>query len=331
MIVGIGLGVCATLAVVGAALLFMRGETLPPDINTPEQPTAEVQSPDPVVEPTAEPKDEFVAEPSRPAQVAEKKKERAVPPLRDLQETKGAQETKNTFHYQYQWHVGQTHDYHFEIVVNGIPSKKTVKGNCTYTVGQVVNQPTEEELTATGTGFFVSSEGYLVTCAHVVEDAAQVKVVLGDQQWLGKVVAMDTVQDLAVVKVEAQDLPTLMLAEAEEVELAAPVRVVGFPLANMLGKGIKITSGTIAGRIEKEEGSHSFQVDATMNPGNSGGPIIDGEGHVVGVASALLSGLRISEVGFGVPAEQVRRLLQRAKISPTAVVQPNPSLRVVPS
>jgi len=328
---GMAVGIFATLAIAGTALLFSRGEatstgsdlsqealaetaststTTTADVDRPEQPTSELQPP------KLPPPVHEITEPLQLVQVAEKKKKKAAPPI------EVSQATKNSFHYR--WRTGQSHDYSFQIVVDSKPSKKTVHGTCTYTIGKVVNPPTEEELTSTGTGFFVSSEGHLVTCAHVVEDAAQVKVILGDKKWQGKVIALDTVQDLALVKVDAQGLPTLVLSEANDVELAAPVRVVGYPLSGMLGKGIKITSGTIAGRIEVEEdgAARRFQVDATVNPGNSGGPLVDERGHVVGVASALLSGLRISEVGFAVPAKQVRQLLRRAKISPATIAQP---------
>jgi len=353
ILVGIAVGTVATIAIIGATLFFSKEETQPPPNFAEETIVATASNPDsspaekPIEKPTSElsqpstqvaPKQ--VTDPPHLTNVAEKKndktehhvapKQKPHPP-ETLQET--AQETfepseppievKKPLHYQ--WRSGQIHDYEFQLVADLKTGKETIKGNCTYAVGKVIQKPTEEELTVTGTGFFVSSNGYLVTCAHVVEDAARVKVTLGKKLWTGKVVAVDRVQDLALVKVSARDLPTLMLSEADDVELAEPVRVVGFPLSNMLGKGIKITSGTVAGRTEEEKGgARTFQIDASVNPGNSGGPIVNGRGRVVGVASALLSGIRISEVGFGVPAEQVRQLLREAKISPTAVAQPKP-------
>ncbi len=344
MVVGVAVGVIATIAILGAALFFLSGDSQAVADLSEEKAEAVVSEPvdtsiaDPTEQPTiilsqqskqASPKQDIESQQLAKVNPKASESSEQVTPVQHQSTQKPDQESpepsgagKNSFYYQ--WNRGQRHDYEFQIVVDLKAGKKTVKGNCTYKVGGVVNQPTKEELTATGTGFFVSSEGYLVTCAHVVEDAAQVKVTLGRQEWDGKVVAVDTLQDLALVKVAARGMPTLLLSDANDVELAESVRVVGFPLSSLLGKGIKITSGTVAGRTEEEEGSRSFQIDATVNPGNSGGPIVDERGRVVGVASALLSGTRISEVGFGVPAEQVHKLLRRAKVSPTGVALPKP-------
>ncbi len=217
--------------------------------------------------------------------------------------------------WQYEWQTGDKFSYQFQLDSDQGGTKETAKGTCYYKIGAVANEPSEEELAATGTGFVISADGYLVTCAHVVHQAASVKVTLGKQSWNGKVVAIDQAQDLALLKINAKSLPVLAISTAKDVVLAETVRVAGFPLSNMLGKGIKITSGSVAGRAEEnEEGARSFQVDASVNPGNSGGPVIDENGQVVGVASALLSGFRISEVGFAVPAREVRRLLQKSGI-----------------
>ncbi len=349
MIIGIAVGVITTITIVCATMLLSGGET--PQHPHPEHgdETVVVAALEPVpthVTELIEQPTSVLSQPRKNAQPekvielqhldneAEKrsdKTERVTPEQKpDSQESVEAttnpefsDSIKTSLHYQ--WEASRSHDYAFQLVVDLKEGKKTMQGNCTYTVGKVVNKPTEEELTVTGTGFVVSQDGYLVTCAHVVQDAARVKVVLGKREWEGKVVAVDQVQDLAIVHVVAHDLPTLLLSDASDVELAEPVRVIGFPLSSMLGKGIKITSGTVAGRTEEEEGgARSFQVDALVNPGNSGGPIVDERGQVVGAASALLSGIRISEVGFGVPAEQVRRLLKRAKISPTGIAKPKP-------
>ncbi len=216
---------------------------------------------------------------------------------------------------RYLWAVGRQHDYTFQVNAEFNNNKQMVRGQCTYTVKSIARKPSEEELTGTGTGFFVSPDGYLVTCAHVVQDAQRVQVVLGQRHWEGTVVGVDPLQDLAIVHVKARGLPALLLSEANEVDLAEPVRVVGFPLSTMLGKGIKMTSGTVAGRTEKDEhGAKRFQIDATVNPGNSGGPIVDTRGRVIGVATSLLSGIRISEVGFAVPAEEVLHLLERTHL-----------------
>ncbi len=341
--VGIGLGGVATMGIVCAIIFFSGADTEPR--TDPEQ----IEESAVVVATDSAPT--LVAQAvEQPIRVAEKKTERnqldqkptfqaAVETTKDSESPNSSVETS----LRYRWKVGQRSDYEFQLIANPPNIQQTLKGTCTYSVAKVATQLTEEELTGTGSGFVVSQDGYLVTCAHVVQDAKRIKVFLGDQQWEGKVVAVDQVQDLALLHVEAQGLPALPISNASEVELAEPVRVVGFPLSDMLGKGIKVTSGTVAGRTEKDEsGARSFQVDASINPGNSGGPIIDEWGRVVGVASALFSGtlssgIRVSEVGFAVPAEEVRRLLKRAHIPTTGTLGPKPksgpelARRVTPS
>ncbi|NOY41789.1 MAG: trypsin-like serine protease [Planctomycetes bacterium] len=348
--IGIAVGAATTIAIVCAVMLVPDSDALSPtnsehakessvavaveSVSTPvvkpaEQPTTELSQSEEKEHPR-ESSDSPQRSDVELSSVVEKKRRPSEPQQPDSQELGEEkadldQPTTAKTSLLYQWDTGRSHNYSFQLVVDLKEGQKTVKGNCTYSVGKVVNKPTEEELTGTGTGFFVSQDGYLVTCAHVVQDAARVKVVLGEREWEGKVVAVDQVQDLAIVHVEASGLPTLMLSDASGVELAEPVRVVGFPLSDMLGKGIKMTSGTVAGRTQEEEGGgRTFQIDATVNPGNSGGPIVDDQGRVVGVASALLSGIRISEVGFGVPADEVLRLLKRSKITPNAKARPKP-------
>jgi S1-C subfamily serine protease/predicted RNA-binding Zn-ribbon protein involved in translation (DUF1610 family) len=238
--------------------------------------------------------------------------------------------------YSYGWNIGDTYVYDFEMTADPAGQHHTIKGYCQYTVAAVeqvaeLDEDSKDEPDGTGTAFVVTADGYLVTCAHVVRDAVQVTIKLGGKSWPARVIAFDPVKDLAVLKIEAQDLPTLALSSDPVVELAQSVRVVGYPLTDMLGKGIKITSGSVAGTTETNPaGIRQFQIDATVNPGNSGGPLVDDRGQVVGVTSALLSGFQISEVGFAVPVDEVHALLQRISVAPTgkigAVHQSGPEL-----
>jgi S1-C subfamily serine protease/predicted RNA-binding Zn-ribbon protein involved in translation (DUF1610 family) len=245
--------------------------------------------------------------------------------------------------YSYRWNIGDTYVYDFEMTANPAGQHHTIKGYCQYTVAAVeqvagADDDSKDEPDGTGTAFVVTADGYLVTCAHVVRDAVKVTIKLGGKSWPARVIAFDPVKDLAVLKIKAQDLPTLPLSPDPTIELAQTVRVVGYPLTDMLGKGIKITSGSVAGTTEANSaGIRQFQIDATVNPGNSGGPLVDDRGQVVGVTSALLSGFQISEVGFAVPVDEVHALLQRINVVPTgqigAISQSGPELarQVTPS
>lgn len=175
--------------------------------------------------------------------------------------------------------------------------------------------PQAKQGKGSGSGFIVTSDGCIVTCAHVVEEATTIEVVVGAQTYPAQIMAFDREHDLAVVRINAANLPTVSLANSDAVQLGQEVRAVGFPLSNVLGESVKITRGTIAG-VVNTSGRKLFQVDASINPGNSGGPLVNEMGQVVGVASAKLTGEDIDGVGFAVPASEVLTLLRSKGISP---------------
>src|SRR5262249_45050014 len=124
-----------------------------------------------------------------------------------------------------------------------------------------------------GTGFVVNANGYLLTCAHVVADANKIEVNLAGQKYLATVVAVEHETDLALLRITAQNLPTLPLANSDTAAVGQEVRALGFPLSNLLGESMKATRGTVSG-ISQKEGRKVFQIDASINPGNSGGPLV---------------------------------------------------------
>jgi hypothetical protein len=193
-----------------------------------------------------------------------------------------------------------------------------------------------EEREATGTAFVVEPGGVLVTCAHCVRGGTQINVHLGGKVLPAKVVSFDSQRDLALLKVEAAALPCIAMQESEQVQLGQEVRVVGFPLSDVLGESVKITRGTIAGIVDRKDGK-LFQIDASVNPGNSGGPLVDSQGRVVGIANSLLVGEAIDRVGFAIPAGEALKLLRRQGIqvapasSATALDGPELARRVTPA
>ena len=178
---------------------------------------------------------------------------------------------------------------------------------------KIQNAEKAEPDQATGTGFFVTSDGYLMTCAHVVKDAAKIEVAVGDKKYEGRVIAQDKVHDMALVHIDVTDVTPLPLMDSDAVELGQEVRAIGFPLSSVLGDSIKIVRGTIAGVINRPDGK-ILQVDAGINPGNSGGPLVNEQGHVVGVVSAKLTGDTVSNVGFVQPINDAKKLLTNKKI-----------------
>jgi len=150
------------------------------------------------------------------------------------------------------------------------------------------------EQVGSGTGFVVRADGFLVTCAHVVEDATRVTVRFGERSYPGRVVSIVPRFDLAVVRIPAKNLPALPISESEEPKPGEKVRAIGFPVATVLGTSLKATRGSITRRTERESSIDLLQVDAAINPGNSGGPLVNDRGEVVGIIHAKRVGLLVA-------------------------------------
>jgi hypothetical protein len=214
-------------------------------------------------------------------------------------------------------------------------------GATTYMIGRqsevIPFSAAPEQRRGSGTAFVVSADGYLLTCDHVVRGATEIKAMLGNQTVPCKVVAQDSEHDLAVLHIDRHGLAVLPLADSDTVELAEEVRVVGYPLSDVLGSSVKITQGSVAGIAAKRRG-RAFQIDAMVNSGNSGGPLLNGRGAVIGVVNAQLVGIQIFKVGFAVPVNYAKSLLtqhhipfQTAAAAGAKLDGPALAKRVVPS
>ena len=210
---------------------------------------------------------------------------------------------------RYAWTPGREYPYRLTIEAQvGDVTERTL-GLCTY---QVTNAPNvvviQKPQEGSGTAFVVGSDGVLATCAHVVKDAKQIEVTLGTQRYAAQVIGLSPNRDIALIRIAAKDLPTLPLSDSETVQLAQPIRVVGYPLSDVLGRNVKVTSGTVSG-LNQDANGKTFQIDASINPGNSGGPVVNEFGEVVAIASAKLTGQVVSAVGFAVPINDAKSLL----------------------
>lgn len=208
---------------------------------------------------------------------------------------------------RYQWKPGGEYMYQFTIEEGSGDNVRKTSGVCTYVVrGDSGRAVSEEE--GSGTGFVVSADGIIATCAHVVEGAKRMEVNLGGKAYPATVIAVNPKADVALIRINAAGLPPLTLSDSDSVQLAESVRAIGFPLSDVLGTGVKVTTGTIAGIVQSRDHGKQLQIDAAINPGNSGGPVVNGAGQVVGVASAKLSGSSVTSVGFAAPVNELRAL-----------------------
>lgn len=237
---------------------------------------------------------------------------------------------------KYTWQPGRTYKYKFKVRGEFAGVVQNVNGTSRYTVLPPGNAVELEQFTATGTGFVITSDGYMVTCHHVIEDAIKIDVQLGGKNYVGKVIGQNVARDLALVKIEATNLPTVALGNSDNVQLAQEIRAIGYPLTDVLGKNVKVTKGSVSG-LNERDGGRVFQIDAAINPGNSGGPVVTNRGGVVGVASSKLTGVAVSKVGFAMPSADVKELLDKhgvkysTEVSDQALDGPGVAHRIVPS
>lgn len=192
--------------------------------------------------------------------------------------------------------------------------------------GQNPNSPPPEEM-AGGSGFIVSPDGYIVTNAHVVEDADKVEVILRDRQpYDATIVGTDPTTDLAVIKIDEKNLPTISFGSSDQVQVGEPVMAVGNPgfagtgsldytvttgIVSAIGRPLSIIRQSLQNNPDLAGYAieNFVQTDAVINPGNSGGPLVNLRGEVVGVNSAIASTSGYYQgYGFAIPADLANRI-----------------------
>ena len=175
--------------------------------------------------------------------------------------------------------------------------------------GRSPSGPQERTQSGVGSGFIVSEDGRVLTNAHVVEGADTVQVTLKDgRSFEGKVLGTDPVTDVAVIDIEATNLPTVRVNEAE-LQPGETAIAIGNPLGldNTVTVGIISATGRTSGQVGISDKRVNFiQTDAAINPGNSGGPLLNARGEVVGMNTAIISGAQ--GLGFAIPMEAVQRI-----------------------
>ncbi|MEW6493223.1 MAG: HhoA/HhoB/HtrA family serine endopeptidase [Cyanobacteriota bacterium] len=176
--------------------------------------------------------------------------------------------------------------------------------------GNEMPMPENRVERGTGSGFIISSEGRLITNAHVIAGADNVKVTLKDgRTFQGRVVGVDQVTDVAVVKIDAKNLPTVRLGNAERLIPGEWAIAIGNPLGldNTVTVGIISALDRSSSQVGVPEKRVSFiQTDAAINPGNSGGPLLNAKGEVIGINTAIRAGAQ--GLGFAIPIETAQRI-----------------------
>lgn len=164
-------------------------------------------------------------------------------------------------------------------------------------------------------GFIISPDGYVLTNSHVVKDADEIIVSTSDdKEYKGKVVGQDPQTDLAVVKIDGQNLPFLKLGNSDELEIAQPVMAIGAPLGLQASVTVGVVSAKGRNGLDILKFEDFIQTDAAINRGNSGGPLINEEGEVVGINTAIVSsnaGGGYMGIGFAIPSNIAQHIMEQ--------------------
>jgi Do/DeqQ family serine protease len=174
------------------------------------------------------------------------------------------------------------------------------------------DQNSGEAQAGLGSGVIMSSSGYILTNNHVVEGADEIEVVLNDtRKTRAKVIGTDPDTDLAILKIELDKLPVIVLGNSDELQVGEPVLAIGNPF----GVGQTVTGGIVSALGRNQLGINTFenfiQTDAAINPGNSGGALVDVNGNLLGINTAIYSRSGGSMgIGFAIPVSTAKQVLE---------------------
>jgi serine protease Do len=182
-------------------------------------------------------------------------------------------------------------------------------------VPQQFNTPGQQRAHALGSGVVISKDGYILTNNHVVEGADDVRVSLTDKrEFKAHIVGTDPRTDIAVLKVDTDNLPTLTLGDSSNVQVGNFVLAVGDPFGLSQTVTAGIISATGRGDLGIEDYEDFIQTDASINPGNSGGALVDTNGNLIGINTAILTGdgsQGNQGVGFAIPINMARTVMDQ--------------------
>ena len=204
-----------------------------------------------------------------------------------------------------------------DILKGGKASAALPSGSAVHS-DSLASLPQRDELLCSGTGFFITDTGYLVTNDHVVRGVHRVKVRFKSDVFDAEVVKRDQENDLALLKVNGGTFPALTLVLHKEASLGDEVFTIGFPNVNLQGLEPKYTDGRISSLAGLHDDPSQYQISVPVQPGNSGGPLVGRNGQVVGVIVARISDLAVlrssgtipQNVNYAIKASTLREFLK---------------------
>jgi S1-C subfamily serine protease len=172
-----------------------------------------------------------------------------------------------------------------------------------------------------GSGFVIQQNGYILTNYHVIKNATRITITVpGRQAVSARLVTTDQEKDLAILQVSLRNLTALPVASSEGVQILDSITVLGYPLPDELGTALSASDGKVNAVREGNSGStRLFQIDANVNPGNSGGPLLNNHGEVVGIVVAKINSLQYAKengalperINFAIPINEAQELIRK--------------------
>ena len=179
----------------------------------------------------------------------------------------------------------------------------------------------EQPVVGQASGFIVSPDGEILTNSHVVKDMSEIKVVLNDgREFNAKVVGMDPNTDVALLKIDAKDLPYLKLGDSNALDVGQWVVAIGNPLGLQASLTVGVVSAKGRNNLDLTRIEDYIQTDAAINRGNSGGPLLNLDAEVVGMNTAIVTNMAnggYMGIGFSIPSNLLRAVMDDLKSTGT--------------
>ncbi len=197
-------------------------------------------------------------------------------------------------------------------------NKKSVVAISNHVTTNIFGQVTEQA--SSGSGFIISSDGYILTNHHVIEGATKLFAITYDgTKYPATVIGSDAGNDVALIKIEASDLPAVTIGKSDDLIVGDQVVAIGNPLGQLTNT---LTAGYVSAKERDVSTGNTvinmLQTDAAINPGNSGGPLFNMKGEVIGITTAKFSGTTssgasIEGIGFAIPIDDVVKMIEELK------------------
>ena len=163
-----------------------------------------------------------------------------------------------------------------------------------------ISETEQQEVNGSGTGFFITRNGYILTCHHVIEDASTIKVVVGDALYTAKLIRDDPHNDLALLKIYGS-FSAIAFSSKRSGKMGQEVFTIGFPSPILQGVSAKFTKGTINSLTGFQDDIRLYQISVPVQPGNSGGALLDDSGNILGVIVAQLDAKTTFKISGSLP------------------------------